>query len=397
MQEAAEHSRIAARLPALAREFGFEQAGVAGIDLAEAEARLERWLELGRHGTMGWMARHGRKRTRPADLLPGTLRVLCFRMHYWPREAVPALTVLADPDRAYISRYALGRDYHRLMRRRLQKLAERIASMAGPMGYRVFVDSAPVMEKPLAAQAGLGWMGKHTNLIDRREGSWFFLGEIYTDLPLPVDRPVTDHCGSCRACLDICPTKAIVAPYQLDARRCISYLTIEHPGAIPLELRPLIGNRVFGCDDCQLVCPWNRHARPSEEAAFAPRNGLDNARLTRLFGWSEEQWRERTRGSALRRAGYTGWLRNLAVALGNAARSEEVIGSLRKRLSHSSEMVREHVRWALKRQAGDQWPARQVTLSMRRAEPSQAAASTTHSPAASADGGPRSPARRTAT
>lgn len=397
MQEAAEHSRIAARLPTLAREFGFEQAGVAGIDLAESEARLERWLELGRHGTMRWMAHHGRKRTRPADLLPGTLRVLCFRMHYWPREAVPALTVLADPDRAYISRYALGRDYHRLMRRRLRKLAERIASLAGPMGYRVFVDSAPVMEKPLAAQAGLGWMGKHTNLIDRHEGSWFFLGEIYTDLPLPEDRPVTNHCGSCRACLDICPTQAIVAPYQLDARRCISYLTIEHRGPIPLELRPLIGNRVFGCDDCQLVCPWNRHARPSEEAAFAPRGGLDGARLTSLIGWSEEQWRDRTRGSALRRAGYTGWLRNLAIALGNAARSREAIGSLRKRLSHSSEMVREHVRWALERQVGNQGPAPQTTLSMRRAEPSQAAASTTHSPEAEAAGGPRSPARRTAT
>ena len=395
MQTAAEHSRIAARLPALAREFGFEQAGVAGIDLAEAEARLERWLELGRHGAMDWMGRHGRKRTRPADLHPGTLRVLCFRMHYWPREAVPALAVLADPDRAYISRYALGRDYHRLMRRRLQKLAERIASMAGPMGYRVFVDSAPVMEKPLAAQAGLGWMGKHTNLIDRREGSWFFLGEIYTDLPLPVDRPVTDHCGSCRACLDICPTGAIVAPYQLDARRCISYLTIEHPGPIPLELRPLIGNRVFGCDDCQLVCPWNRHARPSEEAAFAPRSGLDNASLTSLFGWDEAQWRERTRGSALRRAGYTGWLRNLAVALGNAARSGAVMESLRKRLPHRSEMVREHVRWALERQARNQEPVPQTTLSIRRAEPSQAAASTTHEPDAA--GGPRSPARRTAT
>lgn len=397
MQAAAEHARIAAELPALAREFGFERAGVAGIDLARAEERLERWLELGRHGTMGWMARHGRKRTRPARLLPGTLRVLCFRMHYWPREAAPALAVLADPDRAYISRYALGRDYHRLMRRRLRKLAERIASRAGPMGYRVFVDSAPVMEKPLAAQAGLGWMGKHTNLIDRHEGSWFFLGEIYTDLPLPVDRPVTDHCGSCRACLDICPTEAIVAPYQLDARRCISYLTIEHRGSIPLELRPLIGNRVFGCDDCQLVCPWNRHARPSEEAAFAPRGGLDNARLTRLFAWGEEQWRECTRGSALRRAGYTGWLRNLAVALGNAARSEELIESLRKRLSHSSEMVREHVRWALERQAGDQEPAPQTTLSMSRAEPSQAAASTTHSPVGEAAGGPRLPARRTAT
>lgn len=397
MQAAAKHSRIAAELPKLAREFGFEQAGVAGIDLARAEERLERWLELGRHGTMGWMAQHGRKRTRPARLIPGTLRVLCFRMRYWPRHAAPALAVLADPDKAYISRYALGRDYHRLMRRRLRKLAEGIATVAGPMGYRVFVDSAPVMEKPLAALAGLGWIGKNTNLINRHDGSWFFLGEIYTDLPLPVDRPVTDHCGSCRACLDICPTEAIVAPYQLDARRCISYLTIEHPGSIPPELRPRIGNRVFGCDDCQLVCPWNRHARPGEEAAFAPRGGLDNARLTRLFAWDEATWRERTRGSALRRAGYTGWLRNLAIALGNAARSTEAVKSLRKRLSHPSDMVREHVRWALERQAGGQKPAPQTTLSMRRAEPSRAAASTTHSPRREAAGDPKSPARRTAT
>jgi len=349
MQPATDYSRLAAQLPELAREFGFEQAGVAGIDLKEAGKRLDRWLELGRHGTMSWMARHGRKRTRPDALLPGTLRVLCLRMRYWPGRAAPALSVLADPQKAYISRYALGRDYHRLMRKRLKRLAERIAGLAGPMGCRVFVDSAPVMEKPLAAQAGLGWMGKHTNLINRHEGSWFFLGEIYTDLPLPVSRPAADHCGSCRACLDICPTKAIVAPYQLDARRCVSYLTIEHRGPIPLELRPMIGNRVFGCDDCQLVCPWNRHARPSEEPAFAPRGGLDDMALTTLFDWSEAQWRENTRGSALRRAGYAGWLRNLAVALGNAARSAPVIESLRRRASHNSELVREHARWALAR------------------------------------------------
>ena len=346
-----DYSRLAAELPDLARAFGFEHAGVAGIDLAQAEKRLDRWLELGRHGTMNWMARHGRKRTRPEALLPGTLRVLCFRMRYWPSQAAPALAVLADPQKAYISRYALGRDYHRLMRKRLKALAERIAELAGPMGYRVFVDSAPVMEKPLAAQAGLGWMGKHTNLINRHDGSWFFLGEIYTNLPLPVSRPVGNHCGSCQACMDICPTQAIVAPYQLDARRCISYLTIEHRGPIPPELRPMIGNRVFGCDDCQLVCPWNRHARASEEAAFAPRGGLDDAALTTLFGWSEEDWREHTRGSALRRAGYTGWLRNLAVALGNAARSAPVIEALRRRASHSSELVREHVLWALDRHA----------------------------------------------
>ena len=353
MRAAPDLAPLAAGIPEWARELGFQQAGVAGIDLAEAETRLERWLELGRHGTMGWMARHGRKRTRPGELLPGTLRVLCFRMHYWPREAAPALSVLADPKKAYISRYALGRDYHRLMRRRLKKLAERIAAAAGPMGYRVFVDSAPVMEKPLGAHAGLGWMGKHTNLIDRHEGSWFFLGEIYTDLPFPLSRPVGNHCGSCRACLDICPTQAIVAPYQLDARRCISYLTIEHRGPIPLALRPMMGNRVFGCDDCQLVCPWNRHARPSEEADFAPRHGMDDSALTDLFDWEEEEWRERTRGSALRRAGYVGWLRNLAVALGNAARTARSARSLRRRMSHPSDLVREHVRWALERQARD--------------------------------------------
>ncbi len=352
MPTAPDYAQVATRLTALARECGFEQAGVAGVDIREAEDRLSRWLELKRHGTMNWMARHGRKRTRPAELLPGTLRVLCFRMNYWPRSSASALSVLADPDKAYISRYALGRDYHRLMRKRLQRLAERIADLAGPMGYRVFVDSAPVMEKPLAAKAGLGWMGKHTNLINWQEGSWFFLGEIYTDLPLPVSHPVSNHCGSCRACIDICPTQAIVAPYQLDARRCISYLTIEHRGPIPMELRPMMGNRVFGCDDCQLVCPWNRHARPSEEPAFAPRGGLDDAGLTTLFDWSEPGWRERTRGSALRRAGYNGWLRNLAVALGNAPRSSRVIAALRRRLSHPSELVREHVRWALDRQTG---------------------------------------------
>ncbi|WP_446830647.1 tRNA epoxyqueuosine(34) reductase QueG [Candidatus Foliamicus sp.] len=344
-----DYSALAAALPGMAREFGFEHAGVAGINLAEAEQRLERWLELGRHGTMHWMARHGRKRSRPEALLPGTLRVVCVRMHYWPHQAAPALSVLADPQKAYISRYALGRDYHRLMRKRLKGLAERIAEQAGPMGYRVFVDSAPVMEKPLAAQAGLGWIGKHTNLLNRHEGSWFFLGEIYTNLPLPVNRPVRNHCGSCTACLDICPTRAIVAPYQLDARRCVSYLTIEHRGPIPKELRPMIGNRIFGCDDCQLVCPWNRHARASEEAAFAPRNGLDDSALATLFAWSEEEWRENTRGSALRRAGYLGWLRNIAVALGNAPRSAPAIEALRRRTSHASDLVREHVSWALQR------------------------------------------------
>jgi epoxyqueuosine reductase len=260
--------------------------------------------------------------------------------------------VLADGERAFIARYALGRDYHKVLRRRLAQLAERISAAGAVHGYRVFVDSAPVLEKALAAAAGLGWQGKHTNLINRQAGSWFLLGEIYTDLPLPVDQPVTDHCGSCRACLDVCPTKAIVAPYVLDARRCISYFTIEAKGPIPLEFRAPMGNRIFGCDDCQLVCPWNRYARTSEEPAFAPRHGLDAPQLTELFAWSEQEWSARTAGSALRRPGYLGWLRNIAVALGNAPSSPPVLAALNSRASHASDLVREHVAWALNRHDG---------------------------------------------
>jgi epoxyqueuosine reductase len=272
-------------------------------------------------------------------------------MDYWPREARAAGAVLADSRRGYVARYALGRDYHKVLRNRLARLASAIERRAGTFGYRAFVDSAPVLEKALARNAGLGWIGKHTNLLDR-DGSWFLLGELYTTLPLPVDGPVTSHCGTCRACIDVCPTAAIVAPYELDARRCISYLTIEHRGAIPEDLRTAIGNRIFGCDDCQLVCPWNKFAMHTEVTDFSVRNDLDGEELVRLFAWTEEEWRARTEGSALRRAGYEGWLRNVAVALGNAPSDPDVIRALRARADHGSPVVREHVRWALRRHEG---------------------------------------------
>lgn len=331
------------------RELGFQQVGIAGIELDEHEAHLQRWLAAGHHGEMDYMAAHGHKRSRPAELLPGTLRVISLRMDYLPGDTRMA-EVLASPDKAYVSRYALGRDYHKLIRKRLQQLAERIQQAIGPFGHRAFVDSAPVLEKALAQQAGLGWIGKNTLLLNRKAGSWFFLGELYVDLPLPVDAPhASEHCGRCQACLDICPTAAFVGPQQLDARRCISYLTIELKGPIPVELRPLIGNRVFGCDDCQLVCPWNRFARPTAQGDFQPRHNLDNSELAALFRWSEEEFLARTEGSPLRRAGYPRWLRNLAVGLGNAPGSIAVIEALRLRRDDPSELVREHVEWALAR------------------------------------------------
>lgn len=344
-----EYQRLAARIRTWGGELGFQQIGIAGTVLTGAELRLDEWVSRGFHGELGYMLRHGRKRSRPADLVPGTLRVISARMDYLPAGATPAAAVLADGHQAFIARYALGRDYHKLLRRRLQQLADRINAAGAQHGYRVFVDSAPVLEKPLAAAAGLGWQGKHTNLINRRAGSWFLLGEIYTDLPLPVDEPVTDHCGSCRACLDVCPTQALVAPYVLDARRCISYFTIEAKGPIPPEFRAPMGNRIFGCDDCQLVCPWNRYARTTDEPAFASRHGLDAPQLTALFAWTEQEWSERTAGSALRRPGYLGWLRNIAVALGNAPSSQAVRDALKNHASHSSDLVREHVAWALDR------------------------------------------------
>ena len=339
--------RLALDIKSWGRELGFQQVGISDIDAGPAEAHLRDWLAAGRHGTMGYMNRHGTKRSRPQELVPGTLRIICARMDYLAPNAEPADNVLGQPERAYVSRYALGRDYHKVLRRRLQFLADRIRTLTGAFGYRAFVDSAPVLEKAFAAKAGLGWIGKHTNLLHREAGSWFFLGELYTDLPLPVDTPVTNHCGDCRACIDICPTQAIVAPYQLDARRCISYLTIELHGSIPVELRPSIGNRIYGCDDCQLVCPWNRFAHMSEETDFLPRHGLDAPLLTEVFNWSEEEFLLRTEGTAIRRIGYESWLRNIAVALGNAPSEPMVIDALNARRDHTSELVREHVSWAL--------------------------------------------------
>ena len=328
-------------------ELGFQQAGVCDVDLADAEDRLGAWLAARFHGTMDYMQRHGTKRSRPAELVPGTVRVISVRMDYLPEPQEQARQLLDDGSRAYISRYSLGRDYHKVLRGRLRSLARRIEERIGEFGYRIFVDSAPVLEKPLAEKAGIGWVGKHTNLINRDHGSWFFLGELYTDLPLPVDQPEESHCGSCTACIDVCPTRAIVAPYSLDARRCISYLTIELKDAIPIEFRKAIGNRIYGCDDCQIFCPWNKFAKPTAEADFAPRHGLDSAELVELFAWNEETWLQKTKGSAIRRIGFERWLRNIAIALGNAESTPDVIASLKTRRFGGSEMVTEHVMWAL--------------------------------------------------
>jgi epoxyqueuosine reductase len=328
-------------------ELGFARLGIARIDLARDESHFLDWLRDGFDGEMRYMSRHGTKRSRPAELLPGTVSCISVRMNYWPEEAADAEATLANRRMAYISRYALGRDYHKLMRARLQKLCDRIQGAVGLFGHRVFTDSAPVLEKALARNAGLGWIGKHTNLIDRDAGSYFFLGEIYLDLDLPADEPASAHCGSCAACMPACPTGAIVAPYRLDARRCISYLTIELAGSIPLEFRRAIGNRIYGCDDCQLVCPWNKFARPTAEKEFAARHGLDRSQLIELFSWNEADFLDRTAGSAIRRIGYERWLRNIAVALGNAPTSPEVLEALRSRAQHPSALVREHVEWAL--------------------------------------------------
>ncbi len=338
------------RLDGFALALGFDQVGIAGIELPEDEANLERWIADGRHGEMKYMSRHGRRRSRPDELVPGTLRIISVRMASGAPDASPATRVLADGRKAYVARYALGRDYHKILRARLKQLAVVLETEIGPFGYRAFVDSAPVMEKPLARNAGLGWIGKHTNLINERAGSLFMLGELFTDLPLPVDTPAQDRCGSCSACLPACPTGAITAPYQLDARRCISYLTIEYHGTIPEALRSAIGNRIFGCDDCQLVCPWNKFARVAAEPGFRVRHGLDAPDLVELFGWSEAEYLERSAGSALRRLGYRRWLRNIAIALGNAPRSPAVSAALTARSTDPDAIVREHVQWALGRQ-----------------------------------------------
>ncbi|MEX0606923.1 MAG: tRNA epoxyqueuosine(34) reductase QueG [Halofilum sp. (in: g-proteobacteria)] len=354
MSKAIDWNALAERLRTHARDLGFRSVGITDTDLSAIEPQFAEWLAEGRHGEMEWMARHGSKRTRPAELEPGTIRVISATMDYWPEDSAPAKNVLRSPEKGYISRYALGRDYHKVMRPRLQTLADRLRSDAGEFGARAFVDSAPVMEKPLAQKAGLGTQGKHTCLIDREAGSWFFLGELYTDLPLPIDAATTgDVCGGCRACINACPTGAITGPYQLDARRCISYLTIELRESIPEELRPLIGNRVYGCDDCQLVCPWNRHATDANERDFRARNGMDEPELIDLFAWTEDEFLERFAGSPVRRIGYECWLRNVAVALGNAPSTPEVVAALRARVEHPSALVREHVRWALSRHQAD--------------------------------------------
>ncbi|HEY4214292.1 MAG TPA: tRNA epoxyqueuosine(34) reductase QueG [Steroidobacteraceae bacterium] len=332
---------------ARALALGFGELGVTSIEIPQDEQHLLRWLEAGYHGDMDYMQRHGTLRSRPEQLVPGTVRVISVRMDYWPGESAPADQTLGDPVLGYVSRYALGRDYHKIMRRALAKLAEEMSEIIGAFGYRVCVDSAPVLEKALARNAGLGWIGKHTNLISRHAGSYFFLGEILTDLPLPPDEAATAHCGTCEACIPACPTAAIVAPHRLDARRCISYLTIEHKGSIPIELRPALGNRIYGCDDCQLVCPWNKFATAAAHPDFKVRHQLDRPRLTDLFAWTESEFDERMRGSAIYRIGYERWLRNIAIALGNAPASAEVSAALSARSEDPSPLIREHVAWAL--------------------------------------------------
>ncbi len=328
-------------------ELGFQQLGVCDIDLRVAEHRLGEWLRAKFHGNMDYMHRHGSKRSRPDELVAGTIRVISVRMDYLTQTQQSAIELLDHDSKSYISRYALGRDYHKVLRGRLRALARQIETRIGQFGYRVFVDSAPVLEKPLAEKAGLGWIGKHTNVINRSAGSWFFLGELYTDLPLEIDTEEISHCGTCRACIDVCPTDAIVAPYKLDARKCISYLTIENKASIPLEYRKAIGNRVYGCDDCQLFCPWNKFAEPTAEGDFAPRHNLDTIDLTELFAWDEATWLSKTEGSAIRRVGYECWLRNLAVGLGNAAATTDVVDALNTRRNSESELIAEHVAWAL--------------------------------------------------
>ena len=346
-------STLALQIKQWGQELGFQQVGITDTNLPEAEAYLKIWLANNFHGEMDYMQRHGLKRSRPELLHPGTVRIISVRMDYLPEYAIAMNQALAEPTSAYISRYALGRDYHKLMRNRLQKLADTIQAEIGshaPDAMRAFVDSAPVLEKALAEKAGLGWIGKHSNVINRKAGSWFFLGELFTNLPLPVDSPATAHCGDCRACLDICPTQAIIAPYQVDARRCVSYLTIELHGSIPESLRPLIGNRIYGCDDCQIICPWNRFAKLTGEQDFSPRHRLNTRQLLEVFAWSEAEFLAKTEGSAIRRIGHQRWLRNIAVALGNAPASALIIDTLKTRLDDDSDIVREHVRWALARQ-----------------------------------------------
>ncbi len=343
-----DYNALASDIQTWARKLGFQQCGITDVDLGEHAEHFQQWLEQGYHGTLDYMAAHGSKRYHPDELIPGTLRVISVRMDYWPEEAKEALPLLEDGNAAYVSRYTMGRDYHKLIRKRLANLAERIKAQISETQYRVFVDSAPVLERALAQKAGLGWIGKNTMLINPKAGSYFFLGEIFTDLPLPVDEPFdSHHCGSCSACMDLCPTKAFVGPQILDARRCISYLTIELKGSIPEELRPLMGNRIFGCDDCQLVCPWNKFNSPTDEDDFTPRHHLDDSQLIELFQWTEAEFLNKTEGSAIRRTGYNNWLRNIAVALGNATPGREIRQALLARRDYPDLTVKEHVQWAL--------------------------------------------------
>ncbi|HEX3060568.1 MAG TPA: tRNA epoxyqueuosine(34) reductase QueG [Usitatibacter sp.] len=349
--ETVAESSVEARVKRWGRELGFDAVAIAGTDLARDEARLIEWLGRGWHGEMDYMARHGARRARPAELVPGTISIITARLNYEAPGTRDAWETLEDPSSAFVSRYALGRDYHKILRAKLQALADRMVAELGSFHYRVFTDTAPVMEVSLASMGGLGWRGKHTLLLSRDAGSMFFLGELFVSLDLARDEPTSAHCGTCEKCIEVCPTQAIVAPYQLDARRCVSYLTIEHHGPIPEELRPLMGNRIYGCDDCQLVCPWNKYARAANDSDFAVRNNLDRASLIELFAWTEEEFMRRFEGSAIRRIGHEKWLRNIAVALGNAPTSGEVIAALAVRSDHPSALVREHVRWALARHA----------------------------------------------
>ncbi|HIO93380.1 MAG TPA: tRNA epoxyqueuosine(34) reductase QueG [Leucothrix mucor] len=341
---------LASKITIWGNELGFQKVGFSNIDLGKTEQQLQTWVEQGFHGDMEWMHHHGSKRTQPAELVENTRSIISVRMDYLPPDGVDPELLLNHPQAAYISRYALGRDYHKLLRKRLQQLATKIQQEIGAFGYRVFVDSAPVMEKPIAAKAGLGWVGKHSNILSKEAGSWFFLGEIYTDLALKASKPVEDHCGSCSACIDVCPTQAIIAPYIVDARRCISYLTIELKGAIPEEFRHAIGNRIYGCDDCQLICPWNRFANFTQQADFAVRNKLDSSHLLTLFAWSESEFLEKLQGSPIRRIGYERWLRNISVALGNSPKNQQVLDALNERKKQCTRLVKEHIDWAIQQQ-----------------------------------------------
>lgn len=347
-------TQLALDIKTWAQELGFQQCGITTPDLSEHGDNLKAWLDAGYQGQMDYLNNHFEKRLDPTLLVPGTQRIICVRMDYMP-ENTRKLETLSNSDKGYVARYTLGRDYHKLMRKRLTQLGKRIAEQVDELGYRAFVDSAPVLERPLAQKAGIGWIGKHGLVLNREAGSWFLLGELFIDLPLPIDPPETEnHCGHCTACIDVCPTEAFPQPGVLDGSRCISYLTIELKGNIPEELRSKMGNRIFGCDDCQLICPWNRFSHFTEEADFYPRNDLDDADLLELFSWDEETFLKRTEGSAIRRTGHEGWLRNIAVALGNGQGGDAVILALSAKQNHPSEVVQEHVRWALKRlQQGD--------------------------------------------